>query len=45
MNLVHEKFTETEYRKFNIVSDETQMLLVMFGLFTIMLMVFILLRD
>ena len=25
MNLVHEKFTETEYRKFNIVSDETQM--------------------
>ena len=22
---VHEKFTETEYRKFNIVSDETQM--------------------
>ena len=25
MNLVHEKFTETEYRKFNRVSDETQM--------------------
>ena len=25
MYKVHEKFTETEYRKFNIVSDETQM--------------------
>ena len=25
MNIVHEKFTESEYRKFNIVSDETQM--------------------
>ena len=22
---MHEKFTETEYRKFNIISDETQM--------------------
>ena len=25
MNIVHEKFTESEYRKFNIVLDETQM--------------------